>query len=91
MRDQSVLPDAYPRSGDDTCYFLTRKASSAGKSKMVVKVTVTEENASPNHRLEKVEDSRKNNPYYEVKITPAESNSKGNSHWQARQTTVKNS
>jgi hypothetical protein len=90
IRDQSVLPEAYPKSGEETCYFLTRKASSGGKSRMLVKVTVTEESAPQNHCID-VEESKNNIPYNEVKITTAESPSKGNSHWQPWPTTVKNS
>jgi hypothetical protein len=85
-REQAALPEGYPISGDETCYFLTRKASSAGKSKMVVKVTVSEERAPHNH-CNDVDESKKSNLFKEVKIAPTESSpSKGNSHWQTRPT-----
>lgn len=93
-----MLPEAYPKSvGDETCYFLTRKPSSSGKSKMMVKVTVTEESVPQNHCTD-VEKSEKNEKeiakkYKEVKITTAESptKAKGNPHWPPRPTAVKNS
>ena len=93
-----MLPEAYPRlGGEETCYFLTRKASSGGKSKMMVNVTVTEESVPQNHRTD-VEESEKNEKeiaknYNEVKISTTESptKAKGNSHWQPRPTAVKNS
>jgi hypothetical protein len=90
MRDQSALPEVYPKSGDETCYFLTRKASSGNKSKMMVKVMVTEQRAPQNHCMD-AEECKNLNPYSEVKMAPAESPNKGNSHWQPQPTTVKNS
>lgn len=43
-RDQSVLPDAYPVVGDESCFFLTKKINNS-KNKMKVKVTVTDQTA----------------------------------------------
>ena len=78
-RDQSALPDVYPVTGDETCYFLTKKTSN-GKNKITVKVTVTEQTTVTPVTCLRAESPKKHNNSVPV-IAPAASPNSGKSFW----------